>query len=84
MPLSVLPRAGYHKEVITLPPLPIVEHLPEIRRVLASNAPLILDAPPGTGKTTVMNFMNGAFTATSDCSWRTWYAKPFVRICASW
>ena len=40
--------------MITLPPLPIVDHLPEIRGVLASNAPLILDAPPGTGKTTVL------------------------------
>lgn len=35
-----------------LTPLPIDEALPEIRAALGSGAPLVLEAPPGAGKTT--------------------------------
>ena len=35
-----------------LTPLPIDDVLPELRRALESGAPLVLEAPPGAGKTT--------------------------------
>lgn len=40
--------------MITLPSLPIVEALPELKRALTTHRNAILEAPPGAGKSTVV------------------------------
>jgi ATP-dependent helicase HrpB len=40
--------------MIALPPLPIVEALPALAAALAAGRPVVLEAPPGAGKSTVV------------------------------
>jgi ATP-dependent helicase HrpB len=40
--------------LIALPPLPIVDVLPELRSALRAHASAVLEAPPGAGKSTVV------------------------------
>ena len=50
--------------MIALPPLPIVEALPELTAALAAGRPVVLEAPPGAGKSTVVPL------ALLDAPWR--------------
>jgi len=50
--------------MIDLPPLPIVEALPELAAGLAAGRPVVLEAPPGAGKSTVVPL------ALLDAPWR--------------
>lgn len=50
--------------MIDLPPLPIVEALPELSAALASHRSVLLEAPPGAGKSTVVPL------ALLDAPWR--------------
>lgn len=43
-----------HKTTVMLPPLPITSALPELRKALASARSVVLEAPPGAGKTTLV------------------------------
>ncbi|MGB5101785.1 MAG: ATP-dependent helicase HrpB [Steroidobacteraceae bacterium] len=47
-----------------LPPLPIVEALPELARALESHRAVLLEAPPGAGKSTLVPL------ALLDAAWR--------------
>ncbi|GAA4368292.1 ATP-dependent helicase HrpB [Hymenobacter saemangeumensis] len=52
----------------TLPDLPIIEALPRLRAALADNARVVLEAPPGAGKTTVvpLELLTAAWRAPED------------------
>ena len=50
--------------MVTLPSLPIVEALPELQRAFESRRNVVLEAPPGAGKSTVVPL------ALLDAGWR--------------